>query len=179
MKEVKEIERGSMELIEEEDHRPVTLLAVEVVGSIGGSAIILDGSTNVDPYYMVKECKKRGYDEKSVLRHILVSRAFTAYQFKDLVTKARVKLREKEDINFLGIVSMSPLFEEDELGDIEGKWIRSMLIKRIKKSVERNDLFAAIADPNADIFRKRSLQEKKGYLPNKSSRDPVIEEKII
>lgn len=176
MEESEKIERGNIELIEGRGHEPVTSIAVKVVGSVGGSALILDGSSTVNPYYMVNECKKRGYDEKIILRKIKVSRAFTAYQFKDLVSKAREKLENRDDVNFLGVISMSPLFEDDELSDVEGRWMRSKLVKKIKKSIEKRELFGAVSDPNIEIFKKRRSQEEVDY--QKENLRTTLEEKI-
>jgi len=117
------LEKGRLKTIEGSDHRPASSLAVQVVASEGKKALIMDGSRTVNPYFMVRECKNAGLDEREILKNIMVSRAFTAYQYKDLVEKVEVKL-EEIPIIFLGAVALSPLFEDEELGQEEGRWLQ-------------------------------------------------------
>ncbi len=159
-------------MIEGLDHRPVSSLAVQAVASERKKAFIMDGSRTVNPYFIVRECKREDLDEKEVLRRIMMSRAFTAYQYKDLVEKAEKKLKD-ERIIFLGAVAISPLFEDEEMGQEEGKWLRSKLIKKIKKLVKEEGLYGVMVDPEVELFQKRRFQlnkesDGKKYMNNSS-----------
>ncbi len=149
--------KGRLKMIEGSDHRPVSSLAVQIVASGRKKALIMDGSQTVDPYFIVRECKRKGLDEKEILKKIMIARAFTAYQYRDLVEKAENKLRDTEII-FLGAVALSPLFEE--ISQEEGRWLRSRLIKRIKKLVDEEELYGVIVDPEVEVFQKRSREKR-------------------
>ncbi|GEM_PF-2196577 len=153
------LEKGRLKMIEGSDHRPVSSLAVQIVASRKKKALIMDGSRTVNPYFIVRECKQEGLDEKEILRKIMIARAFTAYQYEDLVEKAESKLRDTEVI-FLGAVAISPLFEDEEMGQEEGRWLRSRLIKRIKKLVDEEGLYGVIVDPEVEVFEKRNRERK-------------------
>ncbi len=159
MKPERCLEKGRLKTIEGSDHRPVSSLAVQVVTSGRGKALIMDGSRTVDPYFMVRECKSVGLEERKILKKIMVSRAFTAYQCKDLVEKVEARLEEMPII-FLGAVALSPLFEDKEIGQEEGRWLRSKLIKRMNELVKEKELYGVIVDPNSEIFQKRNRSGK-------------------
>lgn len=146
------LEKGDLKLVEGKTHEPISSLAVRCVGSKNISAVILDGSSTVNPYFMVRKCKKRGFKIENVLNQVYIARAFTAYQFKDLVQKTKNKIRAENEVGFLGVVSISPLFEDDELEEEEGRWIRSKLIREIKKIVKKENIYSALVDPEAETF---------------------------
>lgn len=148
------LEKGKIVVIEGGDHRPVSALAVKIVHSHGKGAIIMDGSSTVDPYFMVRKCKEKGANERQVLDKILVSRAFTSYQFVDLIGKAE-RLIEEEEIGFLGVVTLSPLFEDDEMDEVESRWLRSKVLRKMKQIVRENGLYSAAVDPETHLFRRR------------------------
>ncbi|MBS3781818.1 MAG: hypothetical protein KGY66_00880 [Candidatus Thermoplasmatota archaeon] len=159
MEPEKALEKGALNIIEGSDHRPVSSLAVQVVASKRKKALIMDGSRTVDPYFMVRKCKSAGLDEKEILKKIMISRVFTAYQYIDLVEKAEEKLKESKII-FLGVVVLSTLFEDEEMNQEEGRWLRSRLIKKIKKLVKEERLYGVIVDPKVEVLQKRNREEK-------------------
>ncbi|MFW5945809.1 MAG: hypothetical protein ACOCTN_02920 [Candidatus Natronoplasma sp.] len=157
--ELKELEKGSLKVIEGSDHRPVSSLAVKVVSCEGKNALIMDGSQTVNPYFMIRECKKAGLNEREVLKKINISRAFTAYQFMDLIIKGERKLK-KTDTAFLGTVALSSVFEDDEVREEEGRWMRYRVTKKIRRLVREKDLYGVIVDSEVEIFKQRSVIEK-------------------
>jgi len=146
-------------MIEGSGHRPASSLAVQVVASERKKALIMDGSRTVNPYFIVRECKREDLDEKEILRRIMMSRVFTAYQYIDLVEKAEEKLRDRKII-FLGAVALSPLFENEEISRLEGRWLRSRLIKKVKELVKEEGLYGVIVDPEVEIFQKRNRKRE-------------------
>jgi len=166
MKAEQNLEKGRLKIIKGSDHRPVSSLAVQIVASRKKKALIMDGSQTVNPYFIVRECKREGLDEKEILKKIMIARAFTAYQYRDLVEKAENELKDTEVI-FLGAVALSPLFEDEEMSQEEGRWLRSRLIKRLKKLVDEEELYGVIVDLEVEIFQKRSRERRD--LLNKES----------
>jgi len=163
------LEKGILKMIKGSDHRPVSSLAVQVVSSEKKKAFIMDGSRTINPYFIIRECKDSGLDERDILRRLMISRAFTAYQYRDLVKKAERRLNNTEII-FLGAVALSPLFEDEEMSQEEGKWLRSRLIKKIKKLVKKKGLYGVIVDPEVNLLKKRNKKEDRFQLNKKSKR---------
>ncbi len=147
------LKEGELKIIEGNSHEFVSSLAVQLVGSEDMCAIILDGSSTINPYFMVKESKNRGFKKEKVLDRIYVARAFTAYQFRDLVKKTEQKIKNENKVDFLGMIGISPLFEDKELEEEEGRWIRSKLMRDIKRTVKEKSIYSVLADPDADAFK--------------------------
>ncbi len=165
-----DLERGGIKVLEGKDHRPVTVLAVDVVGLTGRKALMMDGSHTIDPYFMVRKAKEKDLDERKVLKKVFISRAFTSYQFVDLVEKAE-RMIENEDINFLGVVALTPLFEDDEMDEIECRWLRSKVIRDIKGLVQENEIYGVVVDPKTNIFERHiDTDERYGKRSNDKSR---------
>lgn len=154
MEAEQDLEKGRLKMIKGLDHRPVSSLAVQVVASERKKAFIMDGSRTVNPYFIVRECKREGLNEKEILRRIMMARTFTAYQYIDLLEKAKEELKDRKTI-FLGAVAPSPLFEDEEMSQEEGRWLRSRSIKMIKKLVKEEGLYGVIVDPEAELLQKR------------------------
>jgi len=154
MVSIERLEKGKIEVIKGKRHKPVSSSAVNIVGANDGHAIIMDGSSTINPYFMVRECKKKGYDEKKVLKKIMISRAFTAYQFINMLEKAERLLGSKYII-FLGAVTITSLFEDEEMDEVESRWMRTRTIKKIKHLVKEKNLYCVIVDPEIKIFQRR------------------------
>ncbi|MEF8833110.1 MAG: hypothetical protein V5A66_06310 [Candidatus Thermoplasmatota archaeon] len=172
MQSEERLEKGTLKMIKDSDHRPVSSLAVKVAASKRKKALIMDGSRTANPYFIVRKCKSAGLDEKEVMKKIMISRAFTAYQYRDLVEKVEEKLKDTKII-FLGAVALSPLFEDDEMSNEEGRWLRSRLIKRIKKLIREEELYGVIVDPEVEKFQKSNRKDllngeakRKKYMNN-------------
>ncbi len=172
--ELKDLEKGSLTLIEGRDHRPISSMAVEVVSVEEKKALIMDGSQTINPYFMVRECKSKGLDEKKVLKNIMISRAFTAYQYKDLIKKAKKRLEDKKII-FLGAVALTPIFEDEEMSEEEGRWLRSRSIKKIKSLVKEKKLYGAIVDPEIEILERMDKKDERTFLEQRSEMKKIYE----
>ena len=165
--ELKDLEKGSLTLIEGRDHRAISSMAVEVVSVEEKKALIMDGSQTINPYFMVRECKSKGLDEKKVLKNIMISRAFTAYQYEDLIRKAEERL-DDEEIIFLGAVALTPIFEDEEMSEEEGRWLRSRSIKKVKSLVKEKELYGAIVDPEIEMLESIDKKDERTFFEQKS-----------
>ncbi len=147
------LSKGNIKVLNGRTHEAVSSAAVLVTGETGKRSLILDGSRTVDPYFMVRQIKKIGQSVDRVLGKITIARAFTAYQLKDLVDKAERRLSENEDFALLGTIGVSARFEDDELSDEEGRWLRSKVSRKIKKLVEEESLYGIAVDTDPGIFK--------------------------
>ncbi|MFW6375588.1 MAG: hypothetical protein ACOCZJ_00325 [Thermoplasmatota archaeon] len=147
---------GKIRAFATSNHQPISALAVKVIGELDVKALIIDGTARVNPYWIVRVCKEYGYDIDTVLENIIIARGFTAYQLKDMIGKVEEIVRGTHDLRFLGLIDFSSRFKDEDLKREEGIWLRSKSIKKIQRVVDMYDLFGAVADPNPNIFRKRS-----------------------
>ena len=149
------LDKGDIRVFRTRKHHPVSALAVLLVGRTGSKAVIVDGSATINPYWMVRVCKQHGFEEKEVLKNILIARGFTAYQLKELVTKAGRMISERDDFSFLGLIALSQLFDDDDVNGEEGIWLRSQTTACIKRTVKERNIFCAAADMKPEIYNKR------------------------
>jgi hypothetical protein len=56
-----------------------------VNGTMCGTALYVDGGNSIDPYAISAYARRLGMDSRKTLEKILVSRAFTAYQFETII----------------------------------------------------------------------------------------------
>jgi len=147
---------GEIRVFATSNYRPISALAVKVIGELDVKALIIDGTARINPYWIVRVCKEYGYNIDTVLENIIIARGFTAYQLKDMIDKIEEVIRSNTDLCFLGLIDFSSRFKDDDLEREEGIWLRSKAIKRIQRIVNIYGLYAAVADPNPEVFRKRS-----------------------
>ncbi len=148
------IEKGEIKTFQTRNHRFISTLAVEVVSGSDKRALIIDGSAKIDPYWMVRICKKLGLEEDEILTKILLCRGFTAYQLRDMVDKAEEIVNNDDSIIFLGLIDLSSRFLEDLDGE-EGTWLRARCVKKLRKLVLNRDIYCAVADPYVEIFESK------------------------
>lgn len=147
---------GKIRVFATSNYQPISSLAVKVIGESGAKALIIDGTTRINPYWIVRICKEYGYDIDIVLERIIIARGFTAYQLKDMIGKIEDIIKNTPDLRFLGLIDFSSRFKDDDLETEEGIWLRSKALKEIQRVVKVYDLYTAVADPNPNVFRKRS-----------------------
>jgi hypothetical protein len=80
-----------------------------------GKAVFVDCGNALDPYLMARMCRERGWDEKKVLKSILVSRPFTAYQLNTLIEDGLTSVLKGKPV----MVVLSRLLELFTSGDVE------------------------------------------------------------
>ncbi|MFW6037994.1 MAG: hypothetical protein ACOC89_00460 [Candidatus Saliniplasma sp.] len=146
------MEKGKIKTFRTSDHRFISTIAVKMVKDSDKKALIIDGSARIDPYWMVRICKKLGLNEEKVLTRIILCRGFTAYQLRDMVDKAEEIVRQDDNIVFLGLIDLSSRFLED-LNSEEGTWLRAKCIRKLKSIVEEQDIYCAVADPYVEVFK--------------------------
>ncbi len=166
------LERGDIRCFRTPNHKPVTTLAVRTVGEENGRAVIIDGSARIDPYWMVRVCKKHGYGEKDILGRITVGRGFTVYQLTQMVDELEKKVDEDDEedkVIFLGLVAFTSRFSDDDMDQEEALWLRSRYIKKIRRLVEEHELYCVCADEKPELFAKRhggvSSGEERTHVP--------------
>lgn len=145
------------------NHQPISALAVRVIGELDAKALMIDGTARINPYWIVRTCKEYGYDIDTVLENMIIARGFTAYQLKDMIGKIEEIIRSTPDLRLLGLIDFSSRFKDDDFEREEGIWLRSKAIKKIQRMVKVYDLYGAVADPNPEVFRKRSEGLEEAY----------------
>lgn len=149
------LQKGKIRVFNTSSHKPITALAVRVLEERDSKAIILDASARIDPYWIVRICKKHQCDKQDILQRMIVARGFTAYQLVGLVEKVE-QLVKNENVIFLGIINLGRRFLDDDLENEEGIFLRSNCIDKIKQIVKDNSLYCVIGDEDTRIFDERN-----------------------
>lgn len=158
MKTENTLQKGKIRVFNTSNPKPITALAVQVLGEENSKAIILDASTRINPYWIVRICKKHKVNKRDILQRMIVARGFTAYQLVDLIKKVE-KLVKNEDVIFLGIIGLERQFLDDDLENEEGNFLRSNCIDKIKKIIRDNHIYCVIGVENTKILGKRNRGE--------------------
>lgn len=154
MREEEILRKGKIKVFKTLDHRPIGTLAVRSIKRQGLSALIIDGTARIDPYWMIKVSKREGLQSDEILKNVIIGRGFTAYQIKDMVMKAPDILKSRE-VCFLGLVGLSERFSDDDIKEEEGRWTLMKCVKLIKKMIEDHELYSAAADTRPLIFKEK------------------------
>ncbi len=128
------------------DQRLLTELAVKTVASTGKKALILDGSSRLNPYHAVRACKRYGIDEKRTLKMIMGARGFTAYQMCELIEMLKDELIGG-DYSYLGISGLYDRFLDPELEPEEGRWLLQRNLRKLKLLVKEYELYSVVSAP--------------------------------
>ena len=107
-------------------------LIIGAISEAGATVVFVDGCNRMDPYGLVRLCKRFGIDPREALSRIVVARAFTAYQMSSIIEE---KLAEKVPGSRLLIVSgIQYLYQDMDVGDKEAR----VLLARANRLI--NDL---------------------------------------
>lgn len=149
------LRKGKIKVFKTLDHRPIGTLAVRSIKKEGHSALIIDGTARIDPYWMMKVSKKEGLQSEKILKTVIIGRGFTAYQMEDMIMKVSDML-ESKDICFLGLIGLSERFSDDDIEEEEGRWNMMKCVRHIKKMTENHQLYSAAADTRPYIFKEKT-----------------------
>ncbi|MFW6041163.1 MAG: hypothetical protein ACOC85_04945 [Thermoplasmatota archaeon] len=167
------LQKGKIRVLKTNSPKPVVAFAVRVLMENGSKAVILDASARINPYWVVRICKRLRCDKRDILDRIMVSRGFTAYQILGLVEDVE-QLIQNQDIIFLGIVNLGGRFLDDDINKEEGNFLRSECVKKIKEIVKEKGLYCVIGDGDPKGFVNRIddefYREEKIRLKNEDLR---------
>lgn len=149
----------------------MNLLCANAVRIYGGKAMFVDAANSFDPYLIVRKNKRYARSEKAsrdFIESIIVSRAFTCYQLRKLVTSKILDLisnksREEEEndrINSVFISGVSSLFSKEDNTPFEVTRIELLMARALREIASDKDngvLFVvASSGENSPSFTDKS-----------------------
>ena len=90
-------------------------------GGLNSRVVYIDGGNTFDPYIVSAIAQEYGLEPRSVLKRIVVSRAFTAYQLTALVFEKLEETLKRYRSKLVVISDISGLFLDRDVPKIEGR----------------------------------------------------------
>ncbi|MFQ5815487.1 MAG: hypothetical protein ACE5G7_03210 [Candidatus Hydrothermarchaeaceae archaeon] len=95
-------------------------------------AVYVDCGNTLDPYAIARLCREMGADATKVLKNILISRPFTAYQLSGLLEERLNGALEEEPV-LVVFSNLLSLFEGDDVEDRDAEVILGRVIREMKE----------------------------------------------
>jgi hypothetical protein len=146
-----------------------SMICVEALTNFDRELVFLDGGNSVDLFGIARICRSRGEDAQSVLSRMTVSRAFTAYQFAELVNNKLEGIIEETGASTLVVSSFVDLFLDKDMAWSESFQLMKRSLVRIGEIAAKHELVAVIT--NRDLLKirgKRSLRKLMYAIPDRA-----------
>lgn len=98
-------------------------------------AIFIDGSNTFNPYIISRMAKFLGIDQKKVLKHIIIARAFTEYQMDALILDLDNIIKQKNP-GVLVISNLSFDGHKNDINRLENTKVDEQSDKHLKKLIQ-------------------------------------------
>jgi hypothetical protein len=118
-----------------------------------GEVVFIDCGNSFDPYSMARMYREHGIEEKAVLRRILISRPFTAYQLNTLFNEMLRKVLGRKPL----MLVFSRLLELFHSGDVEEKDV-DIILPRVLRELK------ALASKDFPILLTHRGLRRRRYL---------------
>ena len=90
-----------------------TLIASEIIKHLR-SVVFIDAANRVDPYFLAKLARYRGFAPEKFLDRAFVSRAFTCYQLDVSITEGLLEYMQSVNAHVLIVYGPIDLFDDDQ-----------------------------------------------------------------
>jgi hypothetical protein len=127
-------------------------------------SLVVDGGNSFSPFSLSTFCRILGRD---VMDAIFVSRAFTVFQLKTLITKSLPSFIERESPSLIVISHFSDLFHSDDVEEEVLQFLHERLLSRLKEMVKKYGVPIIVKEHSsgrmgAGLFDYRVLLKTKG-----------------
>lgn len=142
-----EFKAGTVHLIE--GNHPfiaelLSLLALNSIKQLGKPVVYVDGGNSIDPYLITTLAKRSGVKPAAVLSHILIARAFTAYQLDTIISDRLDAVITQAEPGLLLIACITDLLMDRAVGEKETLAMLRRCIARIETSTRDHQLITVI-----------------------------------
>jgi len=123
-------------------------------------SLILDGGNSFNPFTISFFCRKLKVD---AMEKVFVSRAFTVFQLKMLITENLPSFIKKENPSVVVVSFFSNLFHSDDVEEEILTILHKKLLFRLKETARKYKIPVMVTDcrNNADVFECRILFKMK------------------
>ncbi len=125
--------------------------------------IYLDGCNSMNPYRLVRMCKRRGMRAEGLLHRIKVCRAFTAYQMSSIIEEDLGKVLDKA--SFLIVAGMQYMYQDKDMKYPEASALVERAVRHISALGRDRNLFILLMDS-----RRKGVREHTDLISSLSQR---------
>jgi hypothetical protein len=112
--------------------------------------IYIDGGMSFKPYIIARYARKIETDQRSILDHIYISRAFTIFQLTVLLQDELEKKIKECSPKTLIIGRFLSLYFDSNISSREANILMKNNLKKIKELTKKYELFTIISNPNRE-----------------------------
>ncbi|MBU7014353.1 MAG: hypothetical protein HXS52_02170 [Theionarchaea archaeon] len=114
-------------------------------------SLIIDGGNRFDPFILSSFCERL---DMNAMERVYVSRAFTIFQLKMLITRALPAFMQENAPSVVVVSSFSDLFHSDDVEEEIATVLYKKLLFRLKEIVKTYDIPVVVTDHknNLKIF---------------------------
>ena len=126
-------------------------LCVNTYRSFQNDVVYIDGGMSADPYKIAQYAKKMELDQRNLLDHIHISRAFTVYQLTTQIQEMLEQAIKRYNPKTL-IISRFPILYLDS--DVEPKEAKTLLrsnLQKIKELTKKYDLITIFTNLDREM----------------------------
>jgi len=126
-------------------------LCVNTYRSFQNDVVYIDGGMSADPYKIAQYAKKMELDQRNLLDHIHISRAFTVYQLTTQIQEMLEQAIKRYNPKTL-IISRFPILYLDS--DVESKEAKTLLrsnLQKIKELTKKYDLITIFTNLDREM----------------------------
>ena len=122
----------------------LSLLSINAVKQLGKPVVYVDGGNSIDPYLMATLAKRSGLKPAAVLSHILVARAFTAYQLDTIIADRLEAVLKQAEPALLVVACITDLFTDRAVVEKEALAMFGRCVGRIQTSTLDRQLITVV-----------------------------------
>jgi hypothetical protein len=119
----------------------------ERMGGLGGKALFIDGGNGFDVYLFTAIAREYELDFDDALNNLIISRAFTPYELKQLVCKDSEEVFRRHDPKLLVVSDVFSLFNQDVEKD-EAQRVVHKVAAAIRRISERRKIPVVLTSAN-------------------------------
>ncbi len=106
----------------------------------------IDGGVCADPYTIARYARRLELDQRDVLRHVHISRAFTMYQLSSLIREKLEPLIQKKNLRTLIIGMLPLLYQDPDVSPHEAQTIFKQDFETIKEFTKKYQLITVLTN---------------------------------
>lgn len=136
------------------------VLCVNTYETFHGETVFIDGGCTMNPYRIAQYARQKEQEERTVLEHVHVSRAFTIYQLSTLITEGLEQVVQRYQPQTVIINAFPTLYLDPDVSFEEASTLLKRHLSEIKRITKTYHLVTVL------FFSCSSLQQQRAELCN-------------
>lgn len=135
-------------------------LCVNTYRTFQNDVVYIDGGMHADPYRIARYARMMEIDQKEILNHIHISRAFTVYQLSALIHEMLEQLIVKCKPKTLIIGMLPALYLDPDVSYSEAQILLKENLAKIKELTKKHDLITIFTNHDKTLMENhRNLRD--------------------